>query len=433
MTVGAAGVMLTLAMLGAALATVAVLLVTAVPVSVPSLGVAVQVTVSPLAQWLSSRVVPVAAAALPLTAQAMLWLTGSPSASVAAPGVQARVSPSVGAAGASTTAASTGALLATVTAVLRGVPVSVPSSGVTVQATVSPRAKRPERVGVEPTATPPTVQATVDWSASPSASEKPDQLQLRVSEATGLAGEMATLAMDGAVLSTVTLSETGLPVSVPSSGVTVQVTVSPLEKAPESVVAVPAAVPLTVQATVDWSVSPSASEKPDQLQVRVSEAVGETGRMLAAVSAGALFWMVTAAAATGAPASVPSVGVRVQATSWPRVNQALSRVAVVAATVTPSTVQDVVVVRGASPSASVVAPGVHWRVSSTVGALGLRVALARTGGVFWMVSWAVAGGPSPVPSVGVTVTVHCSPLAVAAAGRVAAVLAVETTPPTSHW
>ena len=54
--------------------------------------------------------------------------------------------------------------------------------------------------------------------------------------------------MTGAVLPTVTLSEPVVPGSVPSWGVTVQVTVSPFEKALESVLVVPTVVPPMVQA-----------------------------------------------------------------------------------------------------------------------------------------------------------------------------------------
>ena len=114
-----------------------------------------------------------------------------------------------------------------------------------------------------PAALPLTDQAVVERSGSPSASTKPVWLQLRVSPAWALAGLMATAAMEGGVLPTETLALRGLPVSVPSSGVAVQTTASPVVKAlAERLAPVPAAVPLTVQARVDWSVSPSGSEKP---------------------------------------------------------------------------------------------------------------------------------------------------------------------------
>ena len=57
----------------------------------------------------------------------------------------------------------------------------------------------------------------------------------------------------------VTLSLTATPASVPSWGVTSQVTSSPVEKAPLSVVPVPTGVPLTVHWRVEASPSPSAS------------------------------------------------------------------------------------------------------------------------------------------------------------------------------
>ena len=83
-----------------------------------------------------------------------------------------------------------------------------------------------------------------------------------MSETVGADGEMVTLVMLGAVLSTVTLADTGVPESVPSEGVTVQVTVSPDEKADDRVVAVPTTVPPIDHSMVDASASPSASEKP---------------------------------------------------------------------------------------------------------------------------------------------------------------------------
>ena len=74
-------------------------------------------------------------------------------------------------------------------------------------------------------------------------------VQVRVSETVGVVGVTVTEVTSGAVFSAVTESATGVPVSVPSSGVTVQVMASPDAKAPAArVLPVPAAVPLTVQA-----------------------------------------------------------------------------------------------------------------------------------------------------------------------------------------
>ena len=66
-----------------------------------------------------------------------------PSSSLVVPGVQVRVSPSTAGSGVRVTSASTGALLSMVTDALTAVPVSVPSSGVTVQVTVSPPTMAP--------------------------------------------------------------------------------------------------------------------------------------------------------------------------------------------------------------------------------------------------------------------------------------------------
>ena len=54
---------------------------------------------------------------------------------------------------------------------------------------------------------------------------------------------------------------TAVPVSVPSLGVTVHLTVSPATKPVLTVVPVPIVVVPTVQAIVDESMSPSSSEK----------------------------------------------------------------------------------------------------------------------------------------------------------------------------
>ena len=61
-------------------------------------------------------------------------------------------------------------------------------------------------------------------------------------------GVRLTLASTGAVFPMVTLPATAVPLSVPSSGVTVQVTMSLPTKAPDNVAEVPTSTPSTVQA-----------------------------------------------------------------------------------------------------------------------------------------------------------------------------------------
>ena len=98
-------------------------------------------------------------------------MTVSPSASVALPGVQLRVSPSWAGSGLRVTEASSGAELSRAMVSLRAAPSSVPSLGVTVQVTVSPEEAVPAaRVLPVPAVLPLMVQAMVELSASPSAS-----------------------------------------------------------------------------------------------------------------------------------------------------------------------------------------------------------------------------------------------------------------------
>ena len=121
---------------------------------------------------------------LPLTVQAVLKVTVSKSMSVADPGVQVSVEDSVAPEGVSVTPDRTGAVFDIVTLVDFGVPLFVPSLGVTVQVTVSlPRNALESDVPV-PTEEPPMVQLTVLLSKSPSGSVNLDQAQLSVSLAT---------------------------------------------------------------------------------------------------------------------------------------------------------------------------------------------------------------------------------------------------------
>ena len=88
----------------------------------------------------------------------------------------------------------------------------------------------------------------------------------------GLLGVRAMLDNTGAVLSITILAVTGVPTSVPSLGVTEQVTVSPPTKLPEMRVEVPTTEPPILQETVLKSLSPSSSVNPDHVQVSVSAA-----------------------------------------------------------------------------------------------------------------------------------------------------------------
>ena len=144
-----------------------------------------------------------------------------------------------------------------------------------------------------------------------------EALAASTSSVTGVVGEMLTPVATGAVLPMVTTAATGEPVCRPSSGVTVQVTTSSLAITPPSVALVPTVVPAMLQARVDWSLSPSASLKPDQAQVRVSLGEAGSGVMVTDVIAGAELSTVTLALTT-VPVSKPSDGVTSQVTTSPR-------------------------------------------------------------------------------------------------------------------
>ena len=73
-------------------------------------------------------------------------------------------------------------------------------------------------------------------------------------------GEIETVLIEGGELPTTAVAETGLPLSMPSWGVTVQVTTSPSASEPVGELPDPAEVLLTSQARVEASASPSASE-----------------------------------------------------------------------------------------------------------------------------------------------------------------------------
>ena len=100
------------------------------------------------------------------------------------------------------------------------------------------------------TSKPLTSQEAEERSGSPSASKKPSQVQTRASPTTGSLGVMVTPVMLGGMFSITTAAlETAAPAAVPSNGVAVQTTSSPLENTPESEeVATPVANPLTIQA-----------------------------------------------------------------------------------------------------------------------------------------------------------------------------------------
>ena len=78
------------------------------------------------------------------------------------------------------------------------------------------------------------------------------------------------------------------------------------------------------------------------------------------------------------------------------------------------------------------APGVHVNVSVVLGESGDKEVLVRVGVALRMVTLAVAVGPSEMPSVGVTFTVHRSDFVVVLLGRTEVVLAEDTTPFSSH-
>ena len=98
-------------------------------------------------------------------------------------------------------------------------------------------------------------------------------------------GDSVTAVTWGALFWMVTVSLTGVPVSVPSLGVIVQVRVSPRTKTPARVSLVPRVSPSRVHAKVELSVSPSGSLKPTAEHVRVSSTVGVLGLMLAIILA----------------------------------------------------------------------------------------------------------------------------------------------------
>ena len=83
------------------------------------------------------------------------------------------MSPVAGLEGLRDTALTEGAVLETVRVSLRVVPVFVPSEGVTEQVITSSRPKPVDRVLAVPTVVPPTVQAIVEASGSPSGSLNP--------------------------------------------------------------------------------------------------------------------------------------------------------------------------------------------------------------------------------------------------------------------
>ena len=132
-----------------------------------------------------------------------------------------------------------------------------------------------------------------------------------------------------------------------------------------------------------------------------------------------------------APKVVPSVGVLVQEMRSPFLCADAGNVADVVVLAVPLMVQ-VVSKSTVSPSASVDAPGVHVNVSVVLGESGDKEVLVRVGAALRMVTLAVAVGPSEMPSVGVTFTVHRSDFVVVLLGRTEVVLAEDTTPFSSH-
>jgi hypothetical protein len=155
--------------------------VAAALVAVPSLAVVLQVQRSPHPTEAAGTVSPahvvvvVAANAAPSTVHAMVYVSGSASASLAAVVTsQPRSTGSSGAAGSIATTGALGAELLTVTLELvTALPAPSASLGVTVTATLSPRLKyvAPERVlPVAATATPFTVHRYARLTVSPSAS-----------------------------------------------------------------------------------------------------------------------------------------------------------------------------------------------------------------------------------------------------------------------
>ena len=126
-------------------------------------------------------------------------------------------------------------------------------------------------------------------TVSKSSSTAEPGVHVRVDAVVGVLGVSATLDKTGAVLSMTMLAITGVPLSVPSLGVTEQVTVSPPTKLPEMLVDVPTTVPPMLQETVLTSLSPSSSVNPDHAHVSVSAAYAVVGVMDAETSEGAEF------------------------------------------------------------------------------------------------------------------------------------------------
>ena len=85
--------------------------------------------------------------------------------------------------------------------------------------------------------------------------------------------------------------------------------------------------------------SPSVSEPPDGVQVKVSDSVGDVGLRLALVYDGALFWMVTDEDETALPLELPSLGATAQRITSPLLCRLGPRVLLVAEIVEPFTVQ----------------------------------------------------------------------------------------------
>jgi hypothetical protein len=125
---------------------------------------------------------------------------------------------------------------------------------------------------------------------------------------------MVTLLMLGTVFSITMVSLSETPLALPSSGVTVQVTVSPPAKPLNNTGSVEESTPFIVQLMIDWSISESASLKPDHAQVSVSVALAGLGLMETPAILGTLLEMVTVFDVTATPSSVPSFGVTLQET-----------------------------------------------------------------------------------------------------------------------
>ena len=116
---------------------------TGAPESFPSVGVTSHDTVSALANAVLFNVAVVGETYALLTSHRYENVTVSKSSSTAEPGVHVRVDAVVGVLGVSATLDKTGAVLSMTMLATTGVPLSVPSLGVTEQA-VSPPTKLPE-------------------------------------------------------------------------------------------------------------------------------------------------------------------------------------------------------------------------------------------------------------------------------------------------